>query len=210
MNLIRSARVRLDWGPDVLTLGQGCIDVSVQWRGARSPRRALSLAVPVAILAAVLAGCGGSHRPTLDPRGIERTIAKSIRDEHNVAATVSCPSGIPLGRGLTFTCVASLQVGRYPLHVREVDAKGSVRWLSTAPLRTLDISRVQSAIERSIRAQRGAEATVACPSEVLQQSGLKFTCVATVTAPTPRVKAGRYPFRVTEVNAAGKVTYLAP
>lgn len=83
----------------------------------------------------------------------------------------------------------------------EVDDKGHVRYGNPAPLRVLDMTRVVSAITNSIHAQRRLQASVACPSGVLQQKGLVFTCTATA-------RGHGYPFTVTEVDGDGHVQYV--
>jgi hypothetical protein len=152
------------------------------------------------LLLGALAGCGTSA-PKLDTVAVERAIANSILAERHFAATVSCPPGVPQQKGRVFTCTAHPTVGAYPVSVTEVDGNGHVRYGNPAPLSVLDMTRVTRAITISIHGQRRLRAHVVCPSSVLQQKGLVFTCTATV--------AGRgYPFTVTEVDGAGHVRYV--
>lgn len=72
----------------------------------------------------------------------------------------------------------------------------------------LKIKNVTSAIRRSVLTQRGVKSSVSCPPSVLQQKGLKFTCQAVVRSATAKVKAGTYPFTVTQADGAGHVTYV--
>ncbi len=87
------------------------------------------------------------------------------------------------------------------MYVTEVDGGGRVSYGDDVPLQTLDTQRVEQSIVASIHGQRGLRARVACPSEVLQQRGLAFTCTA---------MAGnrRYPFAVTESDDDGHVRYV--
>ncbi len=152
------------------------------------------------VAGAVLAGCGSSSAK-LDTVVVERAIANSILAERHVDATVGCPPRIPQQKGRVFTCTARLAVGAYPVSVTEIDGNGHVRYGNAAPLGVLDTARVARAITISIRTQRRLRAHVVCPSGVLQQKGLVFTCTATVH--------GRgYPFTVTEVDGNGHVQYV--
>jgi hypothetical protein len=152
------------------------------------------------LMASALYGCGSST-PILNTGAVRRAIAASILTQHHLHATVSCPSEVPQKAGLVFTCTASLDVGTYPVVVTETNSSGHVRYENQAPLIALDITGVERAIRQSIRGQRGLESTVICPGEVIQESGLVFTCMATVNGQ-------RYPFSVTEVDGKGHVRYI--
>jgi hypothetical protein len=159
--------------------------------------------ITVALLAlAALAGCGSSaSTATLDTVKLERAIAGSILTGHHVYTLVSCPAHVPQRQGHRFACTANLSVGSYPVYVTEVDGGGHVSYGDDAPLQTLDTRRVEQSIATSIDTQRGLRARVACPSEVLQQQGLAFTCTA-------MVGNRRYPFAVTESDGDGHVSYV--
>jgi hypothetical protein len=152
------------------------------------------------LLVPVLAGCGSSS-PKLDTVVVERAIANSILAERHIDATVGCPPDIPQQKGRVFTCTARLAVGAYPVSVTEIDGNGHVHYGNPAPLSVLDTAKVVHAITISIRSQRRLQAHVVCPSGVLQQKGLVFTCTATVH------RRG-YPFTVTEVDGNGHVQYV--
>lgn len=153
-------------------------------------------------LAAALGGCGASSgTPRLNTSAVEHGIAHSILVQHDVNAVVTCPPSVARRQGLTFTCTAGLQAGRYPVSVVEADGRGHVRWANPHPMVILVIARVQRAITRSIHVQRGLRATVTCPSQVLQSAGVAFTCQADV-------RHHRYPFTVTEVDDHGHVRYV--
>jgi hypothetical protein len=64
----------------------------------------------------------------------------------------------------------------------------------------LRIASVQRAIAASIVAQHHLFATVSCPSDVPQKSGVAFTCTAALNV-------GTYPVPVTETNGSGRVRY---
>jgi hypothetical protein len=152
------------------------------------------------LVAAFLPGCGSST-PTLNTIAVKRAIAASILTQHHLYATVGCPSRVPRKAGFVFTCTASLDVGTYPVRVTETNDSGDFRYENQAPLADLDIAGVQQAIRQSIRSQRGLESTVTCPAEVIQKTGIVFTCTATVDGQ-------RYPFSVTEVDGEGHVRYV--
>jgi hypothetical protein len=146
-------------------------------------------------------GCA-STTTSLDSARIEHAIAQSILEEHNLDATVSCPSRIPQQAGHVFTCAALLEVGNYPVTVTETDDGGHVRYSDEQPLVTLDIARVQGAIAASVARERHLNSKVSCPSEVLQRAGLSFRCTAVVVG-----MVGRSEFLVKETDNAGHVSY---
>ena len=114
---------------------------------------------------------------------------------------MQCPTNVTRKAGQAFTCFATLDVGSYPVAVTEKDDAGHVRYGSAAPLVVLDVAQVERSIADSILAQRHLTSRVRCPAAVLQRTGLRFTCAATV--------AGRsYPFEVTEIDNAGHVRYV--
>jgi len=151
------------------------------------------------LLASCLSGCGSSSLK-LKTGAIEHAIAHSIRVEHGLRATVRCPSAVPRKVGSVFTCTASLEVGTYPVLVTETNGRGHVRYQNLTPLITLDIATVERGITLSILHQRHLHSTVTCPTEVLQEAGVAFTCTAAVNGQS-------YPFSVTEVDNSGHVRY---
>jgi hypothetical protein len=153
-----------------------------------------------ALLACSLVGCGSS-KPTLDTAAVQRAIAGSILTQRHVHTTVRCPPKVQRKAGVQFTCVASLQVGSYPVSVTETNGSGRVRYENRAALVILNIKKVENAIAESILRQRHLHATVTCPAEVIQRPSVTFTCTATVS--------GRpYSFVVTEVDNNGRVRYV--
>jgi Domain of unknown function (DUF4333) len=162
-------------------------------------KRASSLIV--GCLLVLLLGSCGSHTQTLDTAATERAIAQSILAEHNVRTHVECPREVRREAGVIFRCTARLDVGAYPVLVTETDNGGHVKYENSSPLVVLDIAKVQQAINTSILRQRHLRSTVACPAQVLQQAGIRFTCTATVNGQA-------YPFDVTEIDADGHVRYL--
>ena len=157
------------------------------------------LAAVAAIAATALAGCGASTA-TLDVTGVEHAIAASILAQRHLVVGVVCPSKVPRKPGAHFDCAAILQVGTYPVAVSETSNAGHVIYANPTPLIALNTAKVQQAIASSIRAQRHASATVQCPSQVLQQAELVFTCAATFNGATRQ-------FVVTQVDGAGSVLY---
>lgn len=156
----------------------------------------------VLIAAAFVSACGSSTK-TIARAKVERAIANSIAREHGLYANVLCPANVAQRSGYEFTCTARLQVGDYPVTVTEVDGNGNVRYESGTPLITLDVAKVQRAIETSVLSQRGVHATASCPAEVRQEQGLSFRCSASV-----RGSAGSYPFTVSQLDDAGHVSYV--
>jgi hypothetical protein len=164
------------------------------------PVRTVSSALAVGGLLGALGGCGSSAQ-TLDAASVQSAIAATILAEHHVHTTVRCPTGVQRKAGIAFTCTAGLEVGTYPITVEQKDGAGHVRYANAAPLVVLNTAKVERAISSSILAQRKLRGTVRCPAAVLQQSGLRFICTATV--------GGRdYPFEVTQTNGSGQVSYV--
>jgi hypothetical protein len=170
-----------------------------------SALRPLRLAglVSAGLAAVFICGCGSSAR-SLDSVKVERAIATSIVKEHGIYTTVACPAKVPQQAGHVFMCTARLEVGAYPVKAIETNGSGRVSYANQQPLVVLNIAKVQRAIEASIFSQRHLRAAASCPAEVLQRAGLVFSCTA-------RIKGGArsYPFRVSEVDNAGHVRYLA-
>ncbi|HWJ51076.1 MAG TPA: DUF4333 domain-containing protein [Solirubrobacteraceae bacterium] len=167
--------------------------------------RTLRLAslVSAVLVAVFICACGSSSR-SLDSAKVERAIATSILKEHGLYTTVACPAKVPQQAGHVFTCTARLEVGAYPVTVIETNGSGRVSYANQQPLVVLNIAKVQRAIEASIFSQRHLRAAASCPAEVLQRAGLVFSCTARING-----GAGSYPFRVSEVDSAGHVRYLA-
>ena len=174
---------------------------------ARTIRVAVT-AASAGLACAAIAACGASTlAKTIAVVPLERSIARSVLTQQHVNVKVSCPPGVREKAGGTFSCYALLQVGRYRITVSQVDGRGDLRWHARQPLTLLNTLEVERRIALSIRAQRKVAAKVTCPTQVLQAAGVRFTC----TAKTPgsrTVKAGSYPFEVTEVNNSGYVTYI--
>jgi hypothetical protein len=167
---------------------------------AMSQRARLLGPAAAALVAYPLVGCGSS-KPTLDTAPVQRAIAGSILTQRQVHTKVRCPSKVPRKAGVHFTCVASLQVGSYPVSVTETNGNGRVRYENSAPLVILNIKKVEDAITESILRQRHLRATVKCPAEAIQQAGVTFTCTATVGGKP-------YAFAVTEIDRNGRVRYV--
>jgi Domain of unknown function (DUF4333) len=172
-----------------------------------NPQRTLPVRRHASVVALLLttvcvSACGSSVR-YLDRAKVERAIATSVLREHDLYTTVACPPKIPQLAGHTFTCNARLNVGAYPVIVTEIDGSGHVRYENARPLVVLDTAKVEHAIEASILDQRRVRAMVSCPSEVLQQAGVRFRCTARIDG-----GARGYPFVVSETDNAGHLRYV--
>jgi hypothetical protein len=165
-------------------------------------RFGVSALVAGTLIAGLIAGCGGSSKPAtpLNYVKVEQGIATSILQQHHIYTLVACPHRIPQQVGYRFSCTAELTAGRYPLKVTEGKAS-RVSWVGTTPLVVLDVQRVEQAIVASLKHQRHLAATANCPSSVLQQAHLTFTCTAKVGTHTT-------PFKVTETDGDGHVTFV--
>ena len=165
--------------------------------------RSVTLAALALLAGLLVAACGSSSAPreTLDVSSIESAIELTIHSEHGITTVVHCPTNAPIEDGFRFVCNAELAVGSYPVNVVEVNKIGGVRYQSSAPLRVLNTYVVERAIADAILKKRHLHSTVRCPAPILQQKGLRFTCMATTNK-------GTTPFTVTEVNSVGGVTFV--
>jgi Domain of unknown function (DUF4333) len=160
--------------------------------------------IVVALVSVVcVSACGSSSQRRLNIAQVERAVATSILKERGLHTTVACPSKVPQEAGHVFTCMAHPGVGAYPVTVTETNGSGYVRYENRAPLIVLNVVTVQRAITTSILKQRRLRSTVTCPSEVLQQAGVVFTCTATING-----KGSQYPFIVSEIDGKGHVRYV--
>jgi hypothetical protein len=71
----------------------------------------------------------------------------------------------------------------------------------------LNTTRVAHSIEQSILSERHLASTVVCPTEVPQEAGRTFECVATTASAKKPSTLVKTPFVVTIKNNKGYVTY---
>jgi hypothetical protein len=158
------------------------------------------LVAVLGIVGLLAVACGGSSTKTLNPTPVERAIAQSILKQRGITTVVRCPTNAPMKTGYKFSCTAELDVGRYALHVVELNGNGGVSYSNSTPLQTLNPHTVALAIQQAIRRKKHLHATVSCPKSILQAKGLTFRCTATT-------KLGTGPFEVTETNSLGHVSF---
>ena len=89
--------------------------------------------VLLSLSAIAIGACGSSSpKPTvtasgvLDPKPIERAIAHSIVTQRHVRAYVTCPSGVPQMKGVTFVCLAVTRFGTTSFTVTQDNSYGHV------------------------------------------------------------------------------------
>jgi hypothetical protein len=73
---------------------------------------------------------------------------------------------------------------------------------SSGSVTILNTQKVERAIEQSSMDQRGALASVSCPSGVHQEQGVEFSCTAVANGVST-------PFTVTQLDGSGHVHYEA-
>jgi hypothetical protein len=73
---------------------------------------------------------------------------------------------------------------------------------ANTPTQNLDVARVALSIEQTLLAKRHLHSKVSCPPVVPQEKGRTFTCTATIEG------GHATPFRVTEQNDIGSVTFV--
>lgn len=170
-----------------------------QSAGRRGPARVRRCCWAVlAVLGLVLSACGSST-PAKTVNGLEvnLAIASEILEQHHVDTTVECPEPVLKRAGFTFTCAANFKVGSDRIKVIETDDRGHITYTGEVPLVTLDLFAVDRAIKQAAGTQAGTT-KVKCPTQVLQKSGVSFTCTATVGGKT-------HTFKVTETSNSGQV-----
>jgi hypothetical protein len=97
--------------------------------GARLQLRRLAAAGAALAAALALASCGsGQAAATLDSGRIERAIERSSLAQRGVEATVTCPSGVPVEEGLSFSCMATVEGNGTRFVVTQQDDAGQVRY----------------------------------------------------------------------------------
>jgi hypothetical protein len=167
----------------------------------RPRARSLRCASVLVVATLGLAACGSQAR-TLRTANVALAIAATIHRQFGIATAVRCPSDPPERSGYRFACTARLAVGTYRVAVLETDSRGTVSYTGTGQLRALDSASIERAIKTAMRRKRRAVVSVRCPSPVLQQSGLAFTCTAqTGTGTIVR-------FTVKEDDGNGRITIV--
>jgi hypothetical protein len=74
-------------------------------------------------------GISPSSTRLLDASVIQTAIARSVASKQHIHATVRCPAGIPVQKGLPFVCVATAPGGgRTIFKVDQTDAAGHVSY----------------------------------------------------------------------------------
>jgi hypothetical protein len=103
--------------------------------GKHAPRRAIGAAALAALLALLLSSCGGNSIDQNQARKLVGTKLASLQERSIGTASqpkkISCPSGVEIKRGKTFTCSVSYDDG-YTAAVR-VHIKDNKGTLSVAP-----------------------------------------------------------------------------
>lgn len=93
----------------------------------RTVARIAALACAPAIL--LVPGCSFSTGgDTLDSDKLEREIAKGIKEQLSIDATVTCPDDVKLTAGDVFECEASSSGSTATVTVTQRDDKGNVDW----------------------------------------------------------------------------------
>jgi hypothetical protein len=168
------------------------------------------------VIAVGVAGCGGashpatttSHTSTTTSRTVDRSrvaaaIAASVKRERHVDASVTCPTGVASRAARRFYCVAQVGARITTFAITRSGASGRLSFAGVggSGVPHLDAGRIEQSIAASIKASRGATATVRCPVDFPRQRGLSFVCSATArSGATTR-------FEVRQLDSHGRVTY---
>jgi hypothetical protein len=87
------------------------------------------VAVVLASLGLTACGSSGSPSPTIvNTEKVERSIESSSRDQRNLDARVSCPSGVHQKQGVEFVCTATVGGRSTRFVVRQLDGGGRVHY----------------------------------------------------------------------------------
>jgi hypothetical protein len=183
--------------------------IPVRWRTAtltfvRLGPPASRPAALVVLAGALITGCGSVATPrVVNAKRVDAAITTAVSHERHQIATVTCPTGIALRKGMKFYCVA--QVGREitPFRVTQTDSSGHVSFVGVSAGDTpgLPTQAIAGAIGDLIDGRHGTRATVHCPIGIPRQRGLSFVCSAT----RPGRKATM--FEVRQLNGHGRFSY---
>ena len=176
---------------------------SVPSRARWRPLRALAAALLPSTLLLAACGSGGSSATNAQAKTVnvfeaDAALAAEIVEKDHVDTEIKCPTPIDLRKGYSFTCVAKFKVGTDKIAVTETNNSGDVSIKPEAPLVVLNLGKVEHEIEQSVAKGTSIRAHVTCPQQVMQRSGIVFTCTATING-----KAHK--FTVTETSASGQV-----
>ena len=95
--------------------------------------------IAIAIVCAVLAGCGGdddkkrSKPVVIDPAKVEKGIEKSVRDQRDISAKATCPANVKIKKGSTFKCTAESARQVATFLVTQRDDRGNVSYKAVPP-----------------------------------------------------------------------------
>lgn len=156
-------------------------------------RRAL---IPLALLAAVVAGCGETE---IDAAEGERFITNAVEEQTGARVeSVECPTGLIAEKGATFECTVVGDDGSSgDITVTEEDDEGAVT-VDAAPF--LRVRDLEEQTGTGISDQTGAKVAVQCPEIVVFEAGDTFECEATSGGDTRTVL-------VTQKDDKGNVRY---
>jgi hypothetical protein len=163
--------------------------------------------VIVAVVAAILTGCGVGPRRTLDAHSVAAQITSELAGQYGLAPaliSVRCPSGISVVVGQAFVCDATLD-GEF-LSIAGQVASGRGRYTIKPAAAVIVVARAVSVLESDITAAVHAPANVSCGTRpvLVVVAGGSFACTATV-------KDGPQAVTVTVADLQGNVRYsLAP
>ncbi len=98
---------------------------------SHSSLRPVPGAALLAVLALLAAGCSAevSTSKTVNTGEAEKQIAKSLKDQQGITATVTCPDDVKAKKGATFDCKVKADSGETgTAHVTQKDDEGNIRW----------------------------------------------------------------------------------
>jgi hypothetical protein len=158
----------------------------------------------VVLAGLLITACGSTATPGIvNPKRVAAAITTAISRERHQNATVTCPTGIALRKGVKFYCAA--QIGREiaPFRVTQTDSSGHVSFVgvSAGDAPGLPTQVIAGAIRDLLRGDHGTRPTVLCPIGIPRQRGLSFVCSATRPGRTATL------VEVRQVNGHGRFTY---
>jgi len=142
----------------------------------RTNRSALFAAVPTALAALALAGCGGSSASGSNTTELNKLIAASLGEHPGFAVrSVHCPTQIKKAKGVVVHCSATLRDGEVD-HVRATQTDNNETFDIVGSLMFAD--NVERAVRDNLPGTSGA-AHVVCPNHVPVVIGRSFSCTLT-------------------------------
>jgi hypothetical protein len=133
---------------------------------------------------AVAAGCGGDddagsgagERRTVDAARVEQGVTQSLSTSAAKVTEATCPAGVPVQAGDTFTCSVAFSTGATGKVVVTQQGGGRYTYALKAGSVQIPGASAEAAVEASLASQGVPNATVTCPQTIAVKEGTTVTC----------------------------------